>query len=437
MPYQAIADRKLSLIDAIAIIVGIVLGAGIFKTPSLVAAHAHSGTAIVLLWLAGGIISFIGALCYAELTTAYPHAGGEYHYMLRAFGKPAGFLFAWARMTVIQAGSIAMLAFLIGDYASQLVNLGKYSSSYYAAGIVTGLTALNAAGIKPGSLAQRMLIVSLLLGMSFVVFVGFSSVQHVPAFPPEEASGISHIGKAMIFVLLTYGGWNEAAYLSAEIRQSRKSMIYVLFYSIGIITAIYLVTNLAFLNNLGLPGMSRSEVVAADVLKGTLGENGSRIISFLVALAAFSTLNGSMITGARTNYALGNDFALFKFLGRWKDDVQAPVNALVFQGAIALGLIVLGTGTRSGFTMMVEYTAPVFWFFFLLVGIALFVLRNREPLVHRPFHVPFYPVTPFLFCVICAGMLFSSIAYTGKGGLIGVGVLLAGTPLLFIKQKTP
>ncbi len=431
--------NTLSVLDAVAIVIGVVIGAGIFRTPSVVAASSGSEELLVLVWVAGGLVSLIGALCYAELASAYPNSGGEYHFMRRAFGGSSGFLFAWARMSVIQTGSIAMLAFLIGDYLSQVHRLGPYSSTFYAGVTVIALTAVNIAGVRQGKWVQHLLLGSLVLGLAVVIGAGFTLGQPAAVQAAADTTAAANpaglaLGKAMIFVLLTYGGWNEAAYLSAEVRETRRNMVRVLLYSIGAITLIYLAVNLALLKSLGLAAMSGSETVAADLMRLALGENGARFISLLIAVAAFSTMNATIITGARTNYALGRDFRLLRFLGRWREEGSTPVNALTAQGGIALALVLLGTGSRSGFEIMVEYTAPVFWFFFLLTGLSLFVLRRREPRAARPFRVPLYPLTPLLFCLACLYMLYSSLTYTGAGSLVGVAVLLSGVPLLLLDR---
>lgn len=422
--------RTLSVLDAVIIIVGVVVGAGIFKTPSLVAANTGSPGMVLLVWLAGGVISLLGALCYAELTSAYPHAGGDYYYLNRAFGRRLSFLFVWARLTVIQTGAMAMTAFLIGDYLSAVLPLGTYSPSWYAAAIILVLTLVNVFSLRQGKGVQKILLGSLYLGLLFVAWAGFTLAPAGAALPWTPGEGAS-VGRAMIFVLLTYGGWNEAAYLSAEVRSTRNSMVRVLLLSIGAITAIYVIVNLSFLKSLGLPLMAQSEVVAVDLLRAVWGENGARFISLLVGIAALGNINGMVITGARTGYALGRDFPLLGFLGRWEAKAGAPVNALLVQGAIALGLVALGTGVRDGFVMMVEYTAPVFWFFFLLVGFSLLVLRRQDPERESAFRVPLYPWIPILFILVCLYLLYSSLMYTGKGALVGVGVLAAGVPLLW------
>ncbi|MBD2540059.1 amino acid permease [Coleofasciculus sp. FACHB-SPT36] len=443
LPNQVFAVSKtaapkpaLAFVDAIALIVGIVIGAGIFETPSLVAAASGSEAVALSLWILGGGMSLVGALCYAELATAYPHAGGNYYYLMRAFGKNIAFFFAWARMTVIQTGSIALLAFVFGDYASQLLRLGNYSSSLYAGIAIALLTGLNIIGVQQGKWAQNWLTVAKVGGLLLVVIGGLAfAVPSLPEVPAAPATSQTNFGMAMLFVLLSYGGWNEAAYISAELRNVNRNMVRSLLVSIGIITTIYLAINFAYIHGLGLANMAASEAVAADLMRRAVGEPGAWFISFLIAISTLGAINATIFTGARTNYALGQDFSLFSFLGRWHHRASTPANALLVQGAIALALVFLGTLTREGFKTMVDYTAPVFWFFFLLSGISLLVLRVREPQVVRPFRVPLYPLTPLLFCAICAYLLYSSVAYTGIGALVGVAVAIAGAPLLLLSRR--
>jgi amino acid transporter len=431
----AVAEPKpaLGMTDAIAVIVGIVIGAGIFRTPSLVANNTESGGMFLLAWLLGGVVSLIGALCYAELSTTYPHTGGDYHFLTRAFGKRLAFLFAWARMSVIQTGSIALLAFIIGDYAAQIYSIGQFSSVLYAALVVIVLTGINIIGVSVGAGTQKLLMGLEVVGILIVLVAGFFFA------PPEvAASGAAaavskpsaSLGLAMVFVLLTFGGWNEAAYISAELRAGRKGMAVVLILSIVIITVVYLLINLSYLNALGLNGMAQSDAVAGDLMRVTFGESGVVLIGVIVAVAALTSVNATIFTGARTNYALGRDFPVFSALGKWNAQTSSPANAFLVQGAISLALICLGLITRNGFETIVEYTAPVFWFFLLMVGIALFVLRRKDPDPVRPFPVPLYPITPLIFCLTSAYLLYSSLAYTGLGAFVGIGVLAVGFLLL-------
>ena len=421
----------LSVADAVFLIVGIVVGAGIFKSPSLVAGAAGRESVVLLLWIVGGAVSLLGALCYAELVTAYPSAGGDYTFLRKAYGKSPAFLFAWSRMAVLQTGSIALLAFVFGDYASQIFSLGPRSSAIFAALLIVALTAINLTGLRQGKWTQRILTAAEVGGLLLVIAAGLLLPRTAGAAAPASGGGApSNIGLAMVFILLTYGGWNEAAYISAEVRGSRKNLARALIWGIAIITGIYMLANLAYLSGLGLEGMAASQALAADLMRRSLGEAGAELVSVLVAISAITSANATVLTGGRTTYALGRDFRVLHPLGRWRAGGQTPANALLVQGAVALGLVGLGSFTRSGFATMVEYTAPVFWAFFLMTGLGLVVLRVRDPGTHRPFRVPLYPVTPILFSASSAYMLWASLAHTGVGAFFGVAVLLAGVPLL-------
>jgi len=430
-------EPVLELRDAIALIVGIVVGAGIFKAPSVVAANAGGAWTMLAAWLLGGIVSLIGALCYAELATAYPHAGGDYHFLTRAYGRKLSFLFAWARLAVITTGSIALLAFVFGDYCTRLYALGEHSSALYAALIVIVLTAVNIAGVKFGAATQNWLTVLEVLGLLAVTAAGLVVAPAAAAatVPGGTDPGQPAFGLCMVFVLLTYGGWNEAAYISAELKDVRRNMLRALMWSMLILTALYLLVNLAYLRGLGLAGMARSQVVAADLLQQAWGSAGAQLISVIIAVSALTSINATVIVGARSNYALGCDWPVLGFLGRWNARTGSPTQALLVQGAAALALVAFGAFMRQGFETMVDYTAPVFWLFFLLTGLSLFVLRWREPEHARPFRVPLYPFVPLAFCASSAWLLYSSLAYTRLGALVGVGVLAAGVPLLALALR--
>ncbi|WP_207429452.1 APC family permease [Pedobacter sp. SYSU D00535] len=430
--------KKLGLTDAIALIIGIVIGAGIFRTPSLVAANSADETVFFSVWIAGGVISLIGALCYAELTTAFPNTGGDYHFISKAYGKDPAFFFAWARIAIIQTGSIALLAFIFGDYASQVFNIGTYSSIAYAALAIILLTLINVLGVQFGSGTQKLLTSLEVAGLLLVTVAGlFYADTSTQAQGVSGATTENSIGMAMVVVLLTFGGWNEAAYLSSEMKAGSKQMVWALIIGIIAITIIYLLINVAYVNSLGLAAMAKSEAVGTEVMRGSFGNRGALLLGVLVAVSALTSANATIFTGARTNYAVGRDFKAFSWLGNWNYQNSTPVNAFLIQGIISLALVSLGFFTRDGFETIVEYTAPVFWFFFLLVGLSVFVLRRKEPGRERPFKVPLYPLTPLIFCLTSAYLLYSSIVYTGLGALVGLAVLLAGLPVyyLFLKQR--
>jgi amino acid transporter/SAM-dependent methyltransferase len=426
--------------DGVILVVGLVLGAGIFRAPQLVAAGSTSGTMFLALWVAGGLVSLVGALCYAELAEAYPDAGGEYHFLSRALGRRAGFLCAWSRMTVIQTGSIAILSFLVGDYAASLVGGGAGGpglSAAVAGGVVVGLTLLNVAGLRQSGRVQYTLTAVEVLGLMSVIVVGLflaaPAAGPAVAAPAAEASA-GGIALAMVFVLLTFGGWSEAAYISAELCE-RRGALRTFAWGLGIITALYLLANAAYLRGLGLAGVAGSSAVAADLLRGSLGAWGAATVSFAVMIAALSSANATMITGARSNYALGRDLPRFAFMGDWHEGQHTPRAAFLLQGGISLLLVGFGALARSGFEAMVAYTAPVFWLILFGTGAALMILRRKEPGVDRPFRVPLYPLVPLLFCGIAGFMLYSSIAYAGRGALLGVAVMLAGLPVLAVAGR--
>jgi amino acid transporter len=415
--------------DTVAIIVGLVIGAGIFRFPPLVAANSPEESAFYLLWIIGGAISLVGALCYAELATAYPSAGGDYHFIQRAFGRTLSFLFGWARLAVITTGAIALLGYTFGDYASTLLRLGPNSSAIYAALAVLALTAVNLLGIRETKGTQNVLTSLLVLGVIAVIVTGLLLVAPAPApAAPAAAKPWTAAPFAMLFILFTYSGWNEAAYVSAELKE-RRSMVIALALSLALVTVLYLAINYAYVRGLGFQGVAKSDTVAADLMKLHFGATGANIISAIVCLAALTSINATIIAGARSNYALGRDWPLFGWMGRWDDRTDAPRNSLYVQGAFALALVVAGAFTDQVKTM-IEYTSPVFWFFFMMTGIGLFVLRVRDPGTPRPFKVPLYPLTPVIFVVTCAYLLYSSLAYVKGGAWAGVAVLAIGLVLL-------
>ena len=443
-PASGAPARVLTLKDAIFLTVGIVVGAGIFKAPSLVAGAAGSTEAMILAWVLGGVISMIGALCYAELACAFPSAGGDYHFLMRAYGKRLAFLFAWARITVIATGSIALLGFVFGDYCNQILYLGDAGPTIYAMLIVIVLTGVNYIGTRQSATTQNWLTSVEVLGLLVIIVAAIMSPGAPPA--PAAAAGAASgpligpgFGFAMVMVLLTFGGWNEAAYVSSEVAGDKRVLARTLIISIAVLTVLYLAVNFAYLYGLGLEGMAKSQAVGADLLKAAWGEPGAKLLSAMVAISALTSINSTVIVGARSAYSTGRDWPALSWLGQWHAASDSPRRALLVQAAVALALILLGTATREGFSTMVDFTAPVFWFFFLLTGVSLFVLRQREPDAERPFRVPLYPVVPILFCAACAYLLYSSLAYVKVGALAGVGLLAVGgvITLLLSDHKAP
>ena len=424
--------RLLHPLSAVALIVGIVIGAGIFKTPSLVAGISGDAGWALVLWIAGALISIVGALCYAELCTAYPNAGGDYHFLHRAFGRNISFIYGWSRATIINTGSIALLAFVFGDYMSTLIHLGTYSSAIWALLIVVLLTAVNLAGIHASSAMQIWLTLIEIVGLLAVVVAGFwvdapasGTIQWFAQAPAPTQWGL-----CLVFVLLTFGGWNEAAYISAELKGGPRTMVWVILASMVTLTVIYLLVNTALLLGLGLSGLSQSKTAAGELLGLAFGPWAQKALGLFVAIAALTSINATMFVGARTNFAVGSDWKALRKLGQWQLDIGSPKQALLLQALISIGLIALGTQEADGFSAMVEFTAPVFWGFLFLVGLALLRLRQTDPDTTRPFKVPLYPLLPLIFCAVCAWLTYSSVTYAISQKAIHVSMLLIASGVL-------
>ncbi len=437
--------QLLSITDSVFLMVGMVIGVGIFKAPSIVAGNTASGVEFLLAWLLGGVVSLCGALVYAELSARHPETGGEYAFLAHGLGSGAAFLFAWSRMTVIQTGAIAAVAFVFGEYASEILRLGEHSVAIYAALSVGALTLLNLAGTLQSKTLQKVMEIALIAGLLFLAVAGM-----VAGGTPVQAKSAAAAGSggdflfAMMFVFFTFGGWNEAAYLAGEVREPRRNMLKILVGGIVAVTILYLLVNIGYLVALGQGGIAGSKAVGADVMRLVAGDKGAVVLAFIVCVSALTTINAAVFTGARTNFAMGRDFPLFAGLGNWRESGSTPANALVLQGAIALVLIAAAAlMAKDGFDAMVAYTAPVFWTFFLLTGVTLFIFRF-ESKTESEFKVPLYPVIPLIFCTMCGFMLWKALAYVfnpqygpkfGNLVLAGLLVMLAGIPLYWFARK--
>lgn len=421
----------LSTFDAVMIIVGIVIGGGIFALPPAIAGLTGSFDWMLIAWGVGAALTLIGALCYAEMASAFPNAGGDYHFLTRAFGRDVSFFFGWARVTVILTGSIAMLGFVCGDYLTRVLDLGPYSSAIYAGAIIVLLTAVNIAGLKESSRTQNLLTAVEVTGLLLVVLAGLMvtapAATSAAAAAPAASSGVpAMFGLALVFVLFTFGGWNEAAYISAEVKGGQRAILKVLVISILVLTVIYLVFVLALVKGLGFDGLKASKAVGADIMRAAFGPTGEKLIGAMVAIAALTSINATMIVGARNNYALGRDWPLLSFMSKWHGGRDAPVVALLVQGGIALLLVIVAAIEKGGVKTMVEFTAPVFWGFLTLVGVAFFVLRFKYAHVARPFTVPMYPLLPIAFILTCGYLFYSSVTYAQSQNAVQVSFWVMG-----------
>ena len=418
--------KELSLFDSMCIIVGIIIGAGIYETAPTVAAQMPGWIGVLGIWLVGGLLALAGAMCYAELATAYPYQGGDYVYLNRAYGRWAGYMFGWSQMAIIRPGDIALMAFVFGRYANQLYAPFENAAVLYAAAAIVALTTVNVLGVRESKWTQNVLTVVKASGLLAIVAVGLFASSPAPAPAEPAAFSMGGLRLALILVLFTFGGWNEMAYVAAEVKRPERNIVRALVVGTIAVTVLYLLVNGAFLHALGHEKMAASQAVAVDTLATMLPDMASRAISVLICISALGAANGLIFTGARISYAMGAEHTVFRRLGRWHPRFGTPVGALVAQSALSLTIVLVA----GSFIDTILYSSPVVWIFFLATGFSVFVLRRKEPDTSRPYKVIGYPVTAAIFCACCAFMIYSSISYAlafkPRGLLILSGVVMAG-----------
>ena len=405
---QITPKKELSLFDSTCIIVGIIIGAGIYQMAPDIAKGAGSWWGVLLIWIAGGLLSLCGALCYAELATAYPKEGGDYVYLSKAYGKWAGYLFGWAQLTIVRPGDIAIMAFAFATYAraifDPLSSHPNISHRLFAAIATVILTIINILGVKEGKWTQNLLTVVKALGLLAIVGVAIiapQSSQSPASFDPIP------ITLAFVFVLFTYGGWNEMAYVAAEVKNSRRNIVRALVLGTGAVIVLYVLVNSAFLYTLGYSGLASSEAVAKDAVSVAFPKIGGHLISALVCISALGAVNGLIFTGARISYAMGTEHKTFKIFGKWHEKTGTPIWALLVQGAIAVTLIMI----FGSFIDTIIYTAVAVYAFYLGTGLSVIVLRYKDSGIERPYKVTGYPITTLIFCTVCGFLIYSCVTY--------------------------
>jgi len=419
---DALPKKELSLFDSTCIIVGIIIGAGIYQMAPDIAKGAGCWWGVLALWIVGGLLSLCGALCYAELATAYPKQGGDYVYLSHAYGKWAGFLFGWAQLTVVRPGDIAVMAFAFATYArtiwDPMAGYPAYSQRLFAGAATVILTVINIVGVKEGKWTQNLLTVVKALGLLAIVGVAFVAPQTTATQPTFDALPVS---LALVFVLFTYGGWNEMAYVAAEVKDARRNIVRALVLGTGAVILLYLLVNSAFLYTLGYEGLATSEAVANDAISVAFPKIGGGLISALVCVSALGAVNGLVFTGARISYAMGAEHKTFRVLGRWHERTGTPAWALLVQGAIAVSLIMV----FGSFVDTLLYAAVAVYAFYLATSLAVIVLRFKEPSVERPYRVTGYPVTTLVFSAVCGFLIYSCVTYAWAFKRISLAVLLS------------
>jgi len=424
----------LTLFDSTCLIVGIIIGAGIYQMAPDIARGAGGPWGVMGLWVLGGLLSLSGALSYAELATAFPREGGDYVYLSRAYGPWAGFLFGWAQLAIVRPGDIAVMAFAFALYARALWDplagtAFPHGQQLYAVLAVVVLTTINVLGVRQGKWTQNALTTAKALGLLFIVGMAFAAP---PRLPVAEEPGSLPWSLALIFVLFTYGGWNEMAYVAAEVQDARRNIVRALCLGMGAVVGLYLLVNGAFLYALGYGGLKASRAVAVDAVSGVFPALAGRLIAALVCVSALGAVNGLIFTGARISYAVGADHRLFGWLGRWHPHWGTPAAALVLQGGIAVALIVV----LGSFLNAVLYTAATVYSFYLATTLAVVVLRRTAPHVERPYRVWGYPVTPLVFAAVCAFLIHSAVTYKPWIAACSGLLLLSGLPLFWLSRRS-
>jgi amino acid transporter len=447
-----VVEAKLGLWDAVSIIVGIIVGVGIFATPASIFNSVPNVWVGLGVWVAGGLVAVLGALCFAELATTYPRSGGEYVYLTRAFGPMAGYLFAWAQFTIIRPGSIGAVAYVFAVNAASILQLGNGGIFLLACLSIVVLTFINVMGVVLGAWTQNLLTLAKVLGLVVLVVVGFAygSSEHLTdhgAAPSESwLAAAKMLATVMIAVLWSYSGWQEAAYVVAEIKDRRRNIARALLLGTAAVTVIYLLVNTALLYGLGFYAIrtlsADQEPIPAAMLAMAMPGYGARAMELLVIISALGAINGMIFTTARIYAEFGLDHRLFSPLSHWSRRLGTPARALVVQGVVSL-LLVSGVSLyvwwheadgMNTFDALLNFTGAVFWLFFFATGVALFVLRRIDHDLTRPFRVPLYPVIPLVFCACCAAMTVGVVIATWQFALVGLAILLAGLPLYFWPQ---
>ena len=414
MSRSGLPERRLSMLDCASIVVGIIIGSGIYETLGLVAGLAAGGRELAGLWIAGGLFALLGSLCYAELATRLPEEGGDFVYLTHAYGRGVGFLFAWTQLWIIRPGSIGALACVFADYATQLYSLGPLSLPIYACGSVVVLTALNMLGVRQSTRVQNVLTAAKVLGLALLAAAGLFGAP-ADVVPAAETVGESNLSLALIFVLFAYSGWNEMGCVAAEVRDPQRNILRALLLGAGVVTLVYLGINAACYRMLGLQGMVEHGPVAVTK---SLGRGADTALSLLVCISALGSTNGMIFTGARIYYAMGNRHRLFRPLAVWNLRYGTPVISLCVQAVVTLGLLVGFGGTAAGsepreaFRRLVIFMTPPFYVFLLLSAVAVIILRRRDqapaPGIYR---MPWFPLPALVVATASAFMAYRGVVY--------------------------
>jgi len=417
--------RRLGLFDATMLVMGGIIGSGIFVNPAEVARHVHTPGLMLGVWLLGGLIALAGALVYAELAARRPNVGGQYAYLRDAYGQTPAFLYGWSLLLVIQSGGMAAVAITFARYFNELTTF-RASDSFVAVAALALLTLINCFGVRSGSNTQNALMVLKIAAIAALVAVGlFFSPSPIPAAipsPTEDSSILFGIGAAMTAVMFSYGGWQTSSFCAGEMRNPQRDLARGLLLGVAGVIILYTAVAFVCVHALGPVALAESKTPASDVMRLAFGEKGATFIALGIAISALGFLSQGMLTAPRVYFAMAEDGVFFSALTKVNEHSRVPVLAIVLQGVAAAIIALSGT-----YGQILAYVVSVDFIFFGLTGAALFIFRRRDPDA-AGFNAPGHPITTGIFVVACFAIVVATVATSVVNSLIGYAILLLGIP---------
>ncbi|HJZ78807.1 MAG TPA: amino acid permease [Pyrinomonadaceae bacterium] len=429
-------ERTLGLKDLVLLMIGTVIGSGIFIVPAVVLRQTGSVTVAMLVWLGGGILSLLGALTYGELSAANPRAGGLYIFIRDGFGSLPAFLYGWTLFFVISSGSVATLAVAFSGYLNKIVSLSPLMAKFAAIAMILVVTIVNVLGTRKSANLQdwtTVIKLAAILLMSAVLLVlgrGLSGTAWSIPADMSFRSLVSGVGLAMIGVLWAYEGWQYITFSAGETKSAQQNFPRALSIGSAALIAIYLLANLAYLAALGSSKAAQTDSIAASAAAAVAGPAASKLVALAILVSIFSATNGLTLTAPRVYYAMARDGLFFHRLSKINPRFKTPAFAVIASSAWAIVLAATGT-----FEQLLTYVVFTGWLFYALGAASIFVYRRKASSGELPYRVPGYPWTPLLFIFAGAGLVLNTIiAQTGRA-LIGLGIVLVGTPAYLLWRR--
>ncbi len=426
----AALPRIVGPLGSTAIVVGTIIGSGIFLVPHNVALHVGTVESLFLVWIVGGMLSLAGALSLAELAAATPEPGGLYVYLRQAYGKPLAFLYGWGALAVVESAAIATLGVAFSIYASSFIPFTAVQQKLIALAVIALLTTVNIIGVRQGTWVQTVFMLAKLSGLAIIVSYALFSRRVTPVVSslplPTARATVSSFGVALIGVLWAYHGWHILSYAAGEVKNPSHVLPRSHLWGTLLVVVVYLSANLAYLRVLTLGALAEHQRVAAKAMEALAGTRGAAFVSALILCSIFGALNGNILGGARVAFALARDGLFFNSVGRVHPRFKTPAVALIIQGVWAM--VLAASGTYEQLYTYVIFTA---WIFYGAAALGLIILRRRFPLLPRPYRVWGYPVLPLAFALAALAIVANTLLSTPREALIGLSLVLSGLPVYF------